>query len=76
MSHHNNIEWRKYMEEIKPLRKGLPYPPDMEDTGDSFCRLCEHKRSAVDGENVCLVCVLYITSKPDNPPEVVVFGPE
>lgn len=51
---------------------GVPFPTEVEDTGEDYCRVCEHKRSAVDGAGVCLVCVIYLYMKPSG--AVVVLG--
>ena len=53
---------------------GVPSPTEVADTGEEYCRVCEHKRSAVDGAGVCLVCTIYLYMKPDGVAVIVEGG--
>ena len=72
--HHNTEAWREQMERLRAVRPDQAYPLDIEDTGEELCRLCDHKRSQVDGQKVCLLCALYLFAGPNT--HVAVFAPK
>ena len=38
-------------------------PLDIPNTGHEVCKVCDHGRSAFDGNGVCLLCTLYLFLK-------------
>ena len=61
--HHNTESLQTML--TRSQKSGAPNPKDIKDTGDELCRVCEHKRSMVDGEKVCLLCIMWIFLKED-----------
>ncbi len=70
--HHNTESLRTLL--AQPRNDSVPNPATVEDTGEEYCRVCDHKRSAVDGEGVCLMCVMFIFMRDDGEGEIVVIS--
>lgn len=64
--HHNTESLQTLL--ARPRKNGPTNPATIEDTGECFCRVCDHKRAMVDGEKICMLCCMYIFLK-DAPEE-------